>query len=64
MATNLSGAHDPDKTTVGIPGQTYTNTVEYPFAHLIVECTSCMDILRLTLVLPTVIPSVKECWCL
>ena len=27
MATNLSGAHDPDKTTVGIPGQTYTNTV-------------------------------------
>lgn len=27
MAANLSGAHDPDKTTVGIPGQTYTNTV-------------------------------------
>lgn len=27
MATNLSGAHDPDRTTVGIPGQTYTNTV-------------------------------------
>lgn len=27
MATNLSGAHDPDRTMVGIPGQTYTNTV-------------------------------------
>lgn len=25
MATNLSGAHDPDRTTVGIPGQTFTN---------------------------------------
>lgn len=25
MAANLSGAHDPDRTTVGIPGQTFTN---------------------------------------
>ena len=25
MAANLSGAHDPDRTTVGIPGQTFIN---------------------------------------
>lgn len=27
MATDLSGSYNPSKTTVGVPGQGYTNTV-------------------------------------
>lgn len=27
MATDLSGSYNPSKSTVGVPGQIYTNTV-------------------------------------
>lgn len=40
MATNLSGARDPDRTTVGIPGQTYTNTVTGETWECIAVCNT------------------------